>query len=333
MTNHQRSCTTVRAARTEIGRALSQGNQKEQIRILNLIRAYLYANQRQLGLDLSTTFCIKVECFCEECPVCPDKPLYRGFRLPTRFRALNKVEINSQHAPVFSHWRIPYDGPAGFPDSTKAKLYDNGFSPLERDFSSCHPTALRISQEKCTGNTQTMTVTGRTLEDRVETFDYMLTNAAVLTNEVFKEVTQVSFPSGVDGTVIIAEPDGRELARYHCGQTVPKFREYKLKDGCCPDNVIVTATSSYEDVYDDLDLVEHGNPLVWQTLARFIRLVNKDEKDSNDRANMKEYLALAVSLMVEQSAVEEGNVTQSRFRRASLKSGRLSSEHYGARRR
>ena len=327
------SSTTVKQARTEIGRALSQADSTEQVRMLNLIRAYLYANQRRLALDLSTTFCIQVQCFCTECPVCPDKPLYRGFRLPTRFTSLESAVVNARHVPVFSHWRLPYDGPSGFPDDTRAKLYDKGFRPLERDFISCNPTAIRYASEQDKGDSQTMTISGITLEDRTESFDYEVSSVAKITNEVFKEITQVSFPEGVAGRVILSEPDGRELARYHCGQVVPQFREYGLLDGCAPDNVIVTANASYEEVHDDLDVVEHGNPLVWRSMAQFMTLINKDNKDSNDRANMKDYLELATSLMVEQASVEGGESTDFRFRRAPIRGGHLSSRFYGARRR
>jgi len=327
---------TVKKARVEIGRALSQADSTEQLRMLNLIRSYLYANQRKLGLNLSTPLCVQVGCFCTECPDRCEGDMHRGFRLPSRFQSLESAVINKRHVPVFSHWRLPFDNVSGFPGDGKAKLFDAGTNPLERDFTNCHPTALRIVSEKYAAE-QTMAVTGTTLEGREETFDYKVTLVAQITNEVFKSISHVTFEDGVKGRVILSEPDGRELARYHCGQTVPQFREYRLvkgccPDGCCPESVIVIANATYEDVYDDLDIVEHGNPLVWKLLAKFMRLVDKDDKDSNDRANMTDYLNLATSLMVEQSTVEDGENTDFRFRRAPIKGGRLGNRFYGARR-
>lgn len=317
----------------EVGRATNQPDVSEQLRTLNLIRQWAYSMQRQLGLDLSVVFCVNVECFCHECPPCPNKPYYHGFRLPAKFQSLEAVRYANTHVPVFSPWRLPYDGVSGFPNDGSVKLFDNGYSPLERDFSGCTPKQLRMWSEACSSACQKVRVTGKTLEDRIETFEYDVSKDAIITDEVYREVTNITVCEGVVGRIIVAEPSGRELARIGPGVTVPQFREYKISGSCLPKQLVLIANSSYEDVTDDCDIVEVGGPLVWQTLARYITLLNQSDKSSNDRANMNNYLETVVSLMREQSAVEEGENTDNRIRRAPIRGNRLSAEYYGASRR
>lgn len=316
----------------EVGRATNQPDVSEQLRLLNLIRQWSYAMQRQLGLDLSVNFCARVECFCQECPPCPEKPYYYGFRLPAKYQSLEAVRLRNEHVPVFSPWRLPYDGVSGFPNDGSAKLFDNGWSPLERDFSNCMPKRLRMWAEACPNACQKVRITGRTLEDRIETFDYDVGRDTLLTDEVFREVTNIQIAEGVVGRIIISEFDGRELARIGTGVTSPQYREYKLVGGCNPKQLVLIANCSYEDVSDDLDICEFGNPLVWSTLAKYLQLLNKSDKDSNDRANMNNYLETAVGLMKEQSAVESSENLETRIRRASIKSSRLGGDYYRARR-
>ena len=56
MTPTLKSSITVKQAREEVGRAVSQTNPTEQLRLLNLARQWIYSNQRVLGLDLSMSF-------------------------------------------------------------------------------------------------------------------------------------------------------------------------------------------------------------------------------------------------------------------------------------
>lgn len=331
--NSLKSSATVKTARIEIGRALNQADAREQLRMLNLVREWVYANQRQLGLDLSVSLCVSVECFCDPCPTCPDKPAYRGFRLPLRFQSIETVRHRLDHVPVFSHWRIPYDGVSGFPNDNSIKLFDNGWSPLERDFSDCQPQQLRFWSEKCSEQCQYMEVTGTTDEDHQETFRYKVEKTPKLSDERFRRIHSVSFGDGVSGRVILAEARGRELARYDAGQTSPQFREYKVVGGCNPQQLVIISNCSFCNLTDDFDIVEFGNPLVWQTLARYVHLLNKSDKDSNDRANMNSYLQTAVSMMQEASAVDLSDTIGARVRRAPITGNRLSTEYYGASRR
>ena len=257
----------------------------------------------------------------------------RGFRLPLRFQSIETVRHRNDHVPVFSHWRLPYDGVSGFPNDNSIKIFDQGWSPLERDFTDCQPQHLRFWAEGCEADCQMMEVSGMTGEGRHQSFRYEVGKEARLTNERFQKVSNVTFCEGVKGHVIIAQEDGRELARYDTGASAPQFREYKVIGGCNPRQLIIIANCAYVDLTDDCDIVEFGNPLVWQTLARYIRLLNKSDKDSNDRANMSSYLETAVSLMREQSAVDLSETIGSRIRRAPITGKRLSGEYYGATRR
>ena len=330
-TKQLKSSATVKTARQEIGRALSQTNPEEQLRVLNLIRQWAFSNQRQLGLDLSINFCAPVSYFCTECKPCGNQQL--GIRLPGKYVSLEAVEYNGQHVPTHSAWRLPYDGVSGWEGDSRLKLFDNGFRALETDFTDCQPTALRYVGKDC--EKAKMVVVGTTLEDREEEFEYEISGEAQITNEVFKSISTIRFCEPLSATVVVSEPDGKQLARFPCGTTALQFREYRILSpdcNCKPKVLILTANCSFENVYDDCDIVEFGSPLVWQTLARYIQLLNKSDKDSNDRANQKDYLQTAVSLITEQAAVESGESTDWRFRRAPIKSKRLGSSYWGARR-
>lgn len=327
-----KSSATVKQARLEIGRALNQADPQEQLRMLNHAREWAYANQRPLGLDLSVSLCVSVECLCEACPTCEDKPYIRGFRLPLRFQSVEAARHNSTHVTPFSRWRIPYDGVSGFPNDGSVNIFDRGWSPIERDFSGCQPQKIRFWAEGCE-ECQDMEITGLTHEDRQQTFRFTVKRDPQVTDVVFKRISSVKFANGVSGTVILAEEDGRELARYETGESAPQFREYHVVGSCIPSQLIISANCSYANLTDDFDIVEFGNPLVWQTLARYLQLLNKSDKDGNDRANMDNYLRTATALMQESSAVDLGNSIGGRIRRASMKGKRLSSEYHGARRR
>ena len=331
--NTLNSSMTLLQARMEVGRANQQADATEQIRQVNLIRQWLYANQRPLSLDLSLCFCAPIQCFCDPSPTCSDT--YKGVRMPSHFQSTEMVRLNNNHVPVFSPFRLPYDGVSGFPNDTDAKLFDNGYAPLERDFDCCQPTALRFVSEKCGTNAQTMVVTGITYEDREETYDYTVTRDAAISNEVFKRITKVHFPAGVVGRVILSQPDGgQELARYEHGQVVPQYREYKLiGGGCDATQLVIRANLTYQDVTDDMDLVEHGLPLAWQLMAKYMELLNRADKTPNDRENQKNYLATVTDLLRENAAVEQGEDMNFTFRRKSLTGGRLSNEYYGSSRR
>lgn len=318
-----KSCTTariaLRAIRDAVGLKDTPSNQRKSLEILNEIRQWVYSQQRQLAVDLSKTLCIQVQNFCSDCSSCA--VTHRGFRLPQNTISVEAVQINNRHVDVHDHWRLPYDGIAGSPCDGQIRLIDSGYAPTERDIDCLCPTQVSFQAINATCSEQLVIISGITNEDLEEQFQLQVGPEITIAFPIFKRITQVHFPNGSDGVVVMRQAsDYKELARYEPGLHVPKFREYRLvaANCACINNITVIANCSYADVYDECDVVEFGNVLVWKWLAKYLQSMGRGDLNGNDRANLTLWLQTATDMMVQEAAVEEGENTVTIFQRAPL---------------
>ena len=308
-----RTTTTVERARKIVGQAAALTRKEDQLKLMNEVRQWIYAKQDDLGIDLSIPFLVGVE---------PMK--FRngasgyGFRLPQTFQSVRAMEVNGIPVDVHSPLRSPYDGLAVTGTRYNVQAYQGQDTALERDF--LCPGQLSF-QSNCDED-QCMTVSGQTVEGRLEKITYTVKKEKQESEEVWKNITEVYFEEPTKSVIRLFDGK-RELARYLPQTTWPQFRQYVLQGVSKCSTVLVRANRQLEDLVDDQDLVEFGESLVWQNLARAINMLNKADKDSNDRANMSLWIEAATDQMKSSAKVDQGQATVHIFKRKPIYGGRL----------
>lgn len=297
---------TVRKALKAIGEATGLRDREKQLRLLNEIREYVFSNRRELGVDLDVTLCPVIQSFCRKCAKCATS--FRGFRLPSDTISVKLMAIDGRRVDILPHWRLPYDGVGASQCDPRLKLGRRHDSPLERDICPCNGgdggvCLMLRSDAKCT---QEVVIIGTTVEDRTEKITVQLEDTAVIKDYAWKDIEQVIFPDGAEGTVTLSQyeeieggegAEERLLARYRCGDEIPMFQTYELIHGAClcPDMVVVVANRAYAEVNDDLEVLEFGHTLIVKMLAKFIVALNKPDLTDNERTNMAGWLSVAVA--------------------------------------
>ena len=331
-----RTSTTVEKARKIVGQAAGRSKKEDQLKLMNEVRQWIYANQIEWEIDLSVPFLVDLEVFQEEGTpyeyqydskrrgsshhhkdgYCHENKYCRyGFRLPPNFLSIKAMDIDGIPTVTKSCLRSPYDGITSPGSRLNVIAYDGGNKPLERDLSKPAPITFVAN----TTEPQKMIVTGQTDDGIIQEVTYYVTSDKQVSDQIWSVIQQVYFPEPTKSVVRIFQGK-RELARYPEGTIVPMFRQYLL-DGYCPtkcSTILVKGNRQFEDLTDDDELVEFGESLIWQNLARAINMLNKADKDQNDRENMALWQQAAISQIRASAQVEDGQSMEYRVKRKPL---------------
>jgi len=321
----EKNTTTLRKAMGYVASATGISSEKEQMQIVNDIRAYLFSKQIDLQLDLCTPFCVKIDCFSKHCPTRCGKTFY-GFRLPSQFLSITAAYIYDYPMSVQSHWRMPHDGIVKDEHQVRSRVIDRRFSPFQRDPS--HDWDGRLTFAGSAYNSGQVILEGYDLEDRPLKKSYSMTETFT-TSDAFSHIDSLHFSEPLKGDLQVRDCKGRELAVYHKCEESPSFRtfEYVGYIPCAKNGVVVYPVRRYEELFDLREIVEYDNPFVWKNLAIFTHLNSKLGADGNDRANESKHLGLALDMISSQQRVENNEATSTYIRRKRLKSGKLRNKH------
>ena len=277
-----RTSTTVKQARQIVGQASSRTKAEEQLELMNKVREWIYGHQSEYGIDLAMPFLVGVECFVDY-----DQSQRYGFRLPQTFQSIKALTINGVPRGVKGPMRTPFDGIGSVGNPYNVQTYERGDKPMERDMLEDGPIRFVTTNKEDEG----IIVTGQTIEGELVRRSYTITRDFQESEDIWKKggITAIQFPTATQGAVRLFESN-RELSRYLPGTLVPLYREYILDGATAGQSVLVKANRQFEPLSDDDELVEFGEHIVWEYMARFLNMLSKSDKSANDRENMKVWL-------------------------------------------
>ena len=303
-----------------IGSATGISSREKQLAHLNRMRQWVYAEQERLGIDLTMPLCVPVTKYRIPCSGrCSDK-FRMGFRLPCHYQSIEVVEYSGEHAELFSRSRTPFDGISiGTPfDGTEGvKIYKRDLYPLEFDLEFDSRLRFRwISIDKNNPETTIRVKGWGPSSEKIEADIILDSDGAFESKEVFREISHVQFIGGLKGDLTIETENGDSLGTFGCGDK-PGFRQYEVLSPFCITRLRIHANLRYRPVTDGNELVEFGETLVWELLAKYLHALLKEKRDAQERASMAEWLSTLVSMIRGEQNVEDGNIDMS-FQRASL---------------
>lgn len=279
--------------------------------VVNTIRQTLYSWYSEIAVAVDAEQCFEVQDFCLDCNDCNDS--YRGVTLPRDFQTVEAMWYDSAPVELWGRWREWQQGMSNPKDCGLDSYVVGNTFPTERDILPNHPRSIIVSPLDAADVGKTILIRGTAIggapfEERLE-----LCNMPVKTSQ---HLMSLNRPGGVVkdvtlGRVVIAEEGGRVLSIYGPDETVPAYTRIKitgLPDGCR--HVNIRAARKYVELYEDSDVVESDNKLLWETMARWLKLNRKEGRNREDVTSENAYFAQAKGLLLGDKSREIGKSQQ-----------------------
>jgi hypothetical protein len=272
--------TTLADAGMKIAPALGltwPDDRAEIVLAVNQAREEIYNRYDQYRLfdNVERCFCLSTfttGCFQTEC--CQDNT-WRGITLPNDMVGISQAFVNRVPARLNSRWRETAVGTDPKPADEVQLVRQPGDYCTEEDFT---PGVLTFNIMDVRDVGKTVQVRGYTPNGDEITVNVELLSTGAQTEEVFAEITSLSFSGQRYGAVALSV-DGVTISRYAPREMIPCYTRYKLGGVCHAEQILVFGIRKYEDIYFDDDIVEIGSRLVLDGMGRWFRYRNSRDKE------------------------------------------------------
>lgn len=279
--------------------------------VVNAIREHLYSWYADLPLFLDAAECFQLHDFCVNCNACSDT--YKGITLPRDFLTVEAMWWNDWPIVLQNEWREFQVGMSSECDCKLEKFDVAGRFPTAMDLRYQHPKKLRALAVRSADAGKKLKIRGINGAGVPHEYTFTLTTQAQNSPDQFRSINQVGgvVKDATVGRVILADEDDRLLSIYEADETMPAYRRIKitgLREGVhC---VNIRAARKFYPLTDDDDVVETDNRMVFDSMARYLRLYRKADKTGDDLRAEKDHYATARGLMMGTVSREIGKSTR-----------------------
>ena len=278
--------------------------------LLNQARERMYLLHESLPLfDIS--YCFQVQTFCVDCNTCAET--YRGVTLPRHYQTVEAMWYNDSPIELYSSWREWVRGMSPECSCGLSKFDMPGLFSSERDPIAARPVHLRIVAQSPKDFGKKVTVRAVTVLGHTTTTEYTLVRNGVLTEHAIVALAKGSGfqKPRTEGSVVLAEENGRVLSVYEPDETMPGYKRIKLtglRNGC--EQVNIRGLRRYHPVYREGDVIETNNRTAFEEMVRFLRLNGKRDKNSDDIKGAVYHMAQSKGALMGDKSRELGKSTQ-----------------------
>lgn len=277
---------------------------------VNLIRQEWYNWYQELALFMDAVECFRVQRFCYDCNLCQDS--YLGITLPREVQQVEAMWHNDWPVTLRSAWREHQTGITPECDCRLEKFDVPGaFSTLCDIPFQCAVELIAVATHLDDVG-KVLKIRGINSGGGVETAEIVLGLEPKRTQNAFKLIDGRGgiLKPVTTGRVILSDGAGRVYGIYEPDETVPSYRRIKisgLKDGCAAVNV--RASRRYVRLYGDDAVVETDNEPAWDSMARYMRLFKRTDKDGATMRAEAGFLAKAKAMLTGEKSRDAGKGT------------------------
>lgn len=239
---------------------------------VNKARNYIF-NMKDVSDDIFSDVyhCICVSTFRELCPsTCRTLSTYQGISVPNDTDAVMAAWDSGRPLLVRSRWREAATGQGthGYPRVELVEMAQR--FPTERCLQNeCN---LKVFAEHDDDQGKIVTVEVVDCNRRTVKLRFTLeSNGWQIVNHAVRSIVSVSLPSGLKGSVTLAQENGYELSVYEPWETVPSYKRFKVATRCQSGVVLIQGRRRYRRIWFDSDIVEVGDQLVLEAAGRMFR--------------------------------------------------------------
>lgn len=271
--------TTVANALELISSAVQMDPEQDRemlLDTLNEIRSWIYLVYHRKNLAISYCECVVLEEYCQFCDTC--NPTYIGFTLSPHIESLEGIRFNEHPVNLHSRWRAWSEGVNDCPRSVTAFSLINGV-PVEREPLNCCASQYKFLADCRSDFGKSVRIVYNDDKDVRHTEELVLQEDYVATTHGVKTVFEITLPIH-DGPITVADTQNRILSRYARGVLTPEYTRVRVEGLCVGQQLKVIGPRRFVPLYDDLEVVEVGDPSVLRELARFVNLNSREANTS-----------------------------------------------------
>lgn len=283
--------------------------------VVNAIRQHWYNWYQEVALFMDAIECFCVQRFCVDCNNCRDS--YRGVTLPREFQTVEAMWFNDFAVNLRSEWREWQNGITPECDCRLQKIDIPGSFSTFADLLPGRPSRLSVFATHPDDAGKKFTIQGEDAGGVPRVEQVVLAMGGVGTEWPFRSINNRGgiMKEVTKGRVLLTDESGRKLGVYEPDETVPTYRRIKitgLSDDCSAVNI--RAARRYYPLYDDFDVVETDNRMAFDSMARYLRLFRRSDKDGAALTSEKNYLLTAKAMILGEKAREKGKSTNTEVR-------------------
>lgn len=279
---------------------------------VNTIRQHFYTWYEEMTLFLTATECFQVHTFLADCN--DGNSSYLGVTLPRDIAAVEAMWWNDYPIRLHSSWREFQVGMSPECDCRLAKMDVPGTVSTATDLNPREPKRLQVRAFHAGDVGKRFVIRGLAGAGQPFSQEFKLSTEAQSTTETMATVNRAGgvIKDVTLGRVVLADEDGRMLSMYEPDETVPTYRRIKitgLRSGC--DVVNIRGARRFFPLAGDDDIVETDNQVVFDSMARYLRLYERSDKTRETMAAEKDHYATAFKMMMGDKARDHGRGTAS----------------------
>lgn len=268
-------------------------DRSDVVEYLNDYRNTLYNLYSELKLFNDVFHCICVQTMPYRCSsVCSThSETFQGFTLPEDVLSVESAWESNFPLKIRSRWRESHTG-IGAGSNHRVEIVEMAErAPTERPLRTVG--RLKIFSEHLEDEGLVVTLEVLDGAGTLKTLAYTLEpNSWAHMPVTVGQILSVRLPSGLRGSVTLAEDNGYELSVYSPSETVPLYRRFRIASNCPSGFVLIQGVKRFTPICFDHDIVEVGDKLVVQAAGSFFkyRETTTDTKEINraeyDRTEM-----------------------------------------------
>lgn len=281
----------------------------EIIKFINKARNYLFNRYKRLKIFDSAFFCLQPQKFPLDCndPCDKCRQYYYGITLPREAGGVVSAKMNGEPMPLRSRWRENHTGIVTS-DYVETQLIEiSGRYPTERHM--LKPSQLKIFTYHEKDNGKQVSIEVIDCDGNPQVLQFALEyNSFSCVDLMVSQIRSVSLPK-LFGHIALTQDDGYELSIYNSNDdNVPNYKRLRVLKGCENSRILVQTTRTFRNINFEDEIVEVGDSLVLEELARFFRY--RHSKDKEEREIAYEAEARAYDYIDNLLARDRGRHTQ-----------------------
>lgn len=288
---------------------------------INLIRNEFYTMP---SVHWKVPLCLPLKCFHLSCDPNCKRVAYRGFNLPAGFVNVLGVWQGARPMPTIDRFAVyPYDSEWENCDLYVTRDMGDGFVFEIDPETSGKCFGLEFLAENRGDDGGVVNIRHWTPEGRERDMEVTLKDewCAPMENQIAAILPNgITLPANLKGQVSVRHAEtGTILARYRPWEHVPNYHRFAVQ-GPCGGQVSAIAERDGSPLYDDRDVLETGNRLIWEDAARWLHLHKKTNSDGTDVANEAKFYEKFKASLEEEHRSRRGKAKRHAMRFNSLTS-------------